>query len=137
MVASNQKSYYGTFPVLGNLGDVANFNPKTLPDGYVLTWDSTTKKATFKPNSGPVGELSKTLTFTTGNWNDGGSFYFINILKSWHNLSSTPDLIAQEIIGGNYVTVGVEWYVNNIGDITVKVSKTPDLRFNGRFIVKI
>lgn len=61
--------------------------------------------------------------------------YEMVILASTHGAGINPISQCFELITGNYELIYPTIIVNGLGDITIQVSGTPDLRFDGKLII--
>lgn len=77
-----------------------------------------------------------TQTITNPNWVINGSDYSITILQATHQKNTTSSIVCfEEVSPGLFEQVYPNITINTIGDITIKVNQTPDLRFSGKLII--
>lgn len=79
---------------------------------------------------------SYSANFTIPSWLLNGDKYEYSILAITHNRGSSPILQIYQQNGLNFdeVLTGIE--ITPIGNITLTVSSSPDLRFAGKIIIK-
>jgi len=75
-------------------------------------------------------------TFNVGSWVLNSGLYKLTILASTHGRGTNPVLQIYQENGLNFdeVLTGVE--MSAIGDITITIASSPDLRFSGKIIIK-
>lgn len=88
--------------------------------------------------SGPTPtETGYSSTFNTGTWSLVSGKYQIQINEATHQRGINPVVQVFEFDGVNYSEVTVdEVLVSNAGLVTVKVLQSPDLRFQGKLIIR-
>jgi len=62
-------------------------------------------------------------------------FYEITITAATHGAGVNPISQVFELITGNYELIQPTVIINGAGDITIQVSSSPDLRFDGKLII--
>ena len=82
------------------------------------------------------GSASYVDDFIVADWNLDSGLYKYEILEAAHGKGVAPIIQVQQTNGLLYddVQTGIE--VNASGDITLTISSSPDLRFDGRSIIK-
>jgi len=75
-------------------------------------------------------------TFNVGSWVLDSGLYKLTILASTHGRGANPVLQIYQENGLNFdeVLTGVE--MSAIGNITITIASSPDLRFSGKVIIK-
>lgn len=64
-----------------------------------------------------------------------GGNYSLVIPVATHGKGQNPVVQILELSGSDYITIGISHKVDALGNITIQVSETPDLRFNGKIII--
>ena len=64
-----------------------------------------------------------------------GGNYSLVIPVATHGKGQNPVVQILELSGSDYMTIGISHKVDSLGNITIQVSETPDLRFNGKIII--
>jgi len=75
------------------------------------------------------------IAILVSEWGVVGSDYEIEIAQSTHNRGTSPQVQVFEKVLTDYVEVVVDILVKSNGNIVIKVSQTPDLRFEGRVVI--
>lgn len=88
-------------------------------------------------SSAPVTVAPRyTQTITNPDWVVDGPDYSITILQATHQKDTTTSVVCfEEISPGQFEQVYPNITINSIGDVKVKVSQVPDLRFVGKLII--
>ena len=74
--------------------------------------------------------------FNVGSWNGPSSgFYSITVLAVSHNKGTSPGVQVFELDGALYGQVETIISINGSGDVEVKVSSSPDNRFDGKIVI--
>ena len=71
-----------------------------------------------------------------GSWNSAVAFYEIIKLASSHNQGSNVIVSVYELVSGEFEQVETSITVSSSGNVTIAVSALPDLRFDGKIIIK-
>ena len=72
----------------------------------------------------------------TSSWTLNGSDYEITVLESNHSQGANVLVQVYELVGTDYQQVIVDVVKNSIGNVTIKVNASPDLRFEGKLVIK-
>ena len=83
----------------------------------------------------PVPADRYAATFSVGDWVLNAPDYEITVAESTHSKGSHPVVVVYEGTT-TFEEVGIVVTVNNIGDVTIKVSNSPDNRFAGLIIIQ-
>jgi len=84
---------------------------------------------------GGSGSVPYSSTFTTGSWAIDGSIYELTIDATTHGRGVSPAVQVFELVGSDYKQVETDITVAANGDVTLTITSTPDLRFNGRAVI--
>ena len=86
---------------------------------------------------GPSPAVPKYVaSFTTADFTGPSSgLYSISIATATHGHGATPTIQVFELVSGSYNLVQIETIIDSMGDITLNVLSSPDLRFNGKYII--
>jgi hypothetical protein len=80
--------------------------------------------------------LRTTATFNaTTDWTLNGANYEIVILAASHGVGASPTVDVFENVSGDYQNIGLDVVVDASGNITLKVTSSPDNRFVGKYII--
>jgi hypothetical protein len=98
----------------------------------------------FNPFTGQFDLTGNTIAptgfkqlFSISDWTLSGNYYEITIPPGTHGKGLNPSIQVFELNGTDYEEVIIDTViVDNNGNIKLKVPSTPDLRFNGKYIVK-
>jgi hypothetical protein len=72
----------------------------------------------------------------TTDWTLSSPDYLYTVLASSHGKGTTPNIqVFESLGGGSYEQVIVNISINNLGDVTLKISETPNNRFNGLILI--
>lgn len=74
--------------------------------------------------------------FIVGDWS-GPSLgeYTITILATTHDMGTNPMVQVFEKVGVDFEEIEVAVEVTDAGDVIIKVTETPDLRFEGKVLI--
>lgn len=64
-----------------------------------------------------------------------GGNYTLTVPVATHGKGQNPIVQILELSGSNYVVVAMSHVIDSSGNISIQVSETPDLRFNGKIII--
>jgi hypothetical protein len=84
----------------------------------------------------PLAESKYIDNFIIADWVSGGGDYSISYPQATHLKGTNPTVDVFELISGIYSPVDVPIEINNIGNVTLKIIQTPDIRFDGLVIIK-
>lgn len=77
-----------------------------------------------------------TQSITIPNWLVNGPDYSITILQTTHLKNTTSSVVCfEEVSPGVFDQVYPSVTINTAGDVIVKVTQVPDLRFVGKLII--
>jgi hypothetical protein len=72
----------------------------------------------------------------TSSWGTAsGGEYTITITEATHGLGTNVQVQAFELTGGNYQHVELDIVISPSGDVNIKVTEVPDLRFQGKVVI--
>jgi len=74
-------------------------------------------------------------TFTTTDWQNIAGEYEIQVLAATHSKGVNPETEVYELVSAQYEKVNVSITNSSTGDVTIKVSLSPDTRFNGKIVI--
>ncbi len=83
---------------------------------------------------GPAQRFVQTFNNTT-DWTSAAPDYTRTITAAAHGEGINPNVQIYELIAGNYEQVFPNITINASGDITLKVSLSPDTRFTGLILI--
>lgn len=86
---------------------------------------------------GPSTATRYTATFNnTTDWGVSAPDYTFTVLATNHGKGITPSVqVFEDIGGGSYEEVITNITINSSGDVILKVSQSPDNRFNGLVLI--
>jgi hypothetical protein len=84
--------------------------------------------------SGPAERTSTSFTNVTWTGPSGGE-YTITITAGTHGKGINPNVMVYETNGANFDQTFPSVQINASGDVSIKVSETPDNRFNGKILI--
>lgn len=84
---------------------------------------------------GGSGNPPYTSSFLVGNWSLDGGVYKIQVLESTHGLGTEIQVQVFEKVGSDYRQLEVDVFITTAGDITLSISSSPDLRFEGKLTI--
>ncbi len=77
-----------------------------------------------------------TKTITNPDWVVDGLDYSLEVTYAVHQKDTVPSVVCfEEVSPGVFEQVYPNITVNSVGDVTVRVNQTPDLRFIGKLII--
>lgn len=85
-------------------------------------------------SSGPAQRFSQNFNNTT-DWTLNSPDYTRTILAATHGRGTSPNVQIFELISGSYEQINVNVVVNGSGDVTLKVTETPNNRFTGLVLI--
>lgn len=96
-----------------------------------------TYKRLNAPGSGSGGSVTPSITsFVNGDWTGPASGeYSITVTEATHGKGSNPTVTVYEDNTGTFERVEPSIELNASGDVTISVTETPDLRFEGKIII--
>lgn len=71
-----------------------------------------------------------------GSWSLNGSVYEISILESTHGQGANVIVQVYELVAGEYREIELDIIITSTGNVTIQVTASPDLRFDGKVIIK-
>lgn len=75
-------------------------------------------------------------TFLVADWGTSGGLYTLSVLAATHAKGVSPLVQVFEEDTGKYIQVGIAVEIDSgNGNITLSVSQSPDLRFNGKIVI--
>lgn len=87
-------------------------------------------------SGGGVQDPNFVDTFLIADWTGpSGGLYSYSLTAVTHGKGTDPIVQVYELNGSDYEIANVFFKVNSSGDITIQVSDTPDLRFDGKIVV--
>jgi hypothetical protein len=86
-------------------------------------------------SSAPVTARYVDTFNATTDWTLNGSVYEITIDAAAHGKGADPEVAVFEFVSGNYEKTNVGIVINNINDVIISVSSSPDLRFIGKIVI--
>jgi hypothetical protein len=72
-----------------------------------------------------------TFPFTSGDWVSDNGEFALSIPPETHTKGVNPTILTYEKVGSDFVQTNVSETVSSTGLVTIRVSGSPDLRFNG------
>jgi hypothetical protein len=87
------------------------------------------------PEGGGGDSTGYTKNFITDDWVPVAGNYRLNIPQSEHEQGISPVAQVFELIGSDYSKVLVSVEISSAGDVTLRISQLPDLRFSGKCII--
>ena len=86
---------------------------------------------------GPVSQTPNYVhSFTSANFTGpGGGFYTLSLAAATHGKGTNPVVQIYETNGANFEQVFAFCQIDGSGNITMKVTASPDSRFSGKLIV--
>lgn len=97
----------------------------------------TYKSVNITGGSGGSGSNpASVVSFIVGDWS-GPSLgeYTITILATTHDRGTSPMVQVFEKVGSDFEEIEIAVEVTAIGDVILKVTETPDLRFEGKVLI--
>lgn len=85
------------------------------------------------PVVGPAERYAAPISIAS--WNLNGSEYELSITAGTHGKGINPSISVYEQVGLNFELVNVSITVDSLGNITLRVSATPDNRFDGAVLI--
>jgi hypothetical protein len=85
--------------------------------------------------SGSGSSTPYAQTFLASEWSLNGSVYELVITKAVHEKESDVQVQVYEKIGSDFKDVVVDIEVSAIGDVTLYIDSTTDLRFEGKVVI--
>lgn len=73
--------------------------------------------------------------FVSGDWSLNGANYDLAITEATHGQGAQLNVQVFEKVGTDYREVVVDILISSTGNITISVSSSPDLRFEGKIII--
>lgn len=84
----------------------------------------------------PTGPAERyAAPFSIAAWNLNGTEYELSITAGTHGKGINPSISVYEQVGLNFELVNVSITVDALGNITLRVSATPDNRFEGAVLI--
>lgn len=111
-------------------GTVIKFT--SIDNSVVFTGDPVTGEIDF---SVPTAAGKYVESFATGDWSLNVDHYELSIPEVTHGVGTDPKVQVFELSGAVYDLVDLEVEVTATGDIIIKVSQSPDLRFTGKIVI--
>lgn len=86
---------------------------------------------------GPSVATRTVVSFNTVDWvGPSAGKYTLTILRTTHNKTANPNVSVYELVSGSYEPVAVDTIkIDASGNITLELTETPDLRFQGIVVV--
>jgi len=84
--------------------------------------------------SGPAERYFATFN-NTSDWTSNSPEYTHTVTAATHGKGSNPNVSVYELVSGNYEAINVNISITTGGDVTIKVSETPDNRFTGLILI--
>ena len=84
--------------------------------------------------SGPAERSSTGFTGVTWTGPSAGE-YTLTITAATHGKGINPNVMVYETSGADFIQVFPSVMINASGDVSLKVSETPDNRFNGKILI--
>ena len=85
----------------------------------------------------PAPKATPTFDATTSWGTASGGYYSQTFTAASHGIGTTPIYQVEELSGSDYIkTLCDEEKVNASGDITIRVTESPDGRFAGRIVIQ-
>lgn len=78
--------------------------------------------------------LKNVVTFVILDWVLAGEYYTLTVLVGVHGKGLNPEIQIEAWTGSEYEGIGTDVFVATNGDVTFRVVREPDGRFNGRAI---
>jgi hypothetical protein len=123
-------------PSGSNLTDFDSFNFVSSDSTISITGNNSTKTIDLKV-IGTIGDAFSDTFNDTSNWGTPISgVYSISYPQALHAKGTTPTIDVYELIASEYIPVDVPTTIDLLGNVIIKVSETPDLRFAGIIIIK-
>jgi hypothetical protein len=82
-----------------------------------------------------AGLEAYTHDFIAGDWQLVGEEYHISVLQVVHGLGTEVDLFVYEL-DTDYKEIELQKVIDGLGNITIKINRLPDNRFDGRIHIK-
>lgn len=102
-----------------------------------ITYNPFTGQLDYTGGSGGGSTTPYSSTFVTGDWVVNGADYDLTFAQGVHNKGLNPQIQVFALNGIVYEEVSVFSSIDSVsGLITIRVSGTPDLRFNGKIVVE-
>lgn len=111
-------------------------------DAIDLSYDNTVSGITATDVQAAIDELaiatgaSYSSNFIVASWSLDAPVYRLTIPAATHGRGASPILQVYQENGLVFDEVHTGIEINNLGDITLTVSSNPDLRFDGKVIIK-
>jgi len=119
----------------GDLGNISGLTFISSDNSIDISADPLTNTIDFIALGGGGGAVPFVVPFLIADWGVGTGTYDILSLESVHNKGTDATIQVFEDVLGIFEEVETIIEVNGTGDITIKVSQSPDLRFNGKLII--
>lgn len=115
-------------------GPVNASDVNVTPSGNLT---STNAQGALEELQGEIDAYSDNFNNTTDWSGPSGGYYTISYTEATHNKGLVPAVQIFEQDGANYNLVDVDRVqVNASGDVEIRVLEVPDLRFNGKILIK-
>ena len=97
----------------------------------------TYKSVNITGGSGGAGSSPAYVNnFIVGDWSGpSGGEYTITILEATHDMGINPMVQVFEKVGVDFEEIEIAIEVTSIGDVIIKVTEVPDLRFEGKVLI--
>lgn len=111
-------------------------------DAVDVAYDNTTSGLSSTNIQGAVDELALSTgaayigNFLVASWVLDSPQYVLEILEATHGRGGNPIVQVYQSVGLNYEEVQVGIELTNAGNIALHISENPDLRFDGKIIIK-
>lgn len=76
-----------------------------------------------------------TSSFTIPSWSLASGEYQIQIAASTHGRGASPSVHVYETVGSDFEEIGLSITISSTGLVTIKISSSPDLRFDGKITI--
>lgn len=119
----------------GDLGNISDLSFISSNNSVEITADPLTNTIDFVAIGGGGGAVPFVVPFLIADWVSGTGTYDITSLETVHHKGPDSTIQVFEDVAGVFEEVETIIEVNNVGDVTIKISSTPDLRFNGKIII--
>lgn len=100
-----------------------------------ISGNPVTGEVDFRVTAASGARIPYPVTFIIADWVLDGSLYKITVLESNHILGVNPTINVFENATTNFEEVEIGYELNPVGDVTITVPQTPDLRFDGKIII--
>lgn len=102
---------------------------------YILNPFTGQLDATGSGGGGGGSVVKYSATFLIAAWTLNSGMYEYSVPQSTHAAGTSPNVQVFQLVTSNYEFVQPAVIVNASGDITLQVTSSPDLRFDGKIIV--